>query len=299
MDSMQAVSGYLETIGLQPWVVQVFVIVLTTLIASYLVRVGINRLRRTLGERTKTVWDDSLIDAVSRPAQALIWIVGLAFAVSVAEKATSAPIFGFVGPLRDVAVIAVIAWFLVRFIREAEANLIAARRAAGEPFDRTTFDAIAKLLRLSVIITASLVILQTLGYSVSGVLAFGGIGGIAVGFAAKDMLSNFFGGLVIYLDRPFAVGDWVRSPDRDIEGTVEVIGWRQTIIRTFDSRPLYVPNSAFTNISVENPSRMQNRRIYEYFGVRYQDAAQVEAIVRDVDKMVRSHPGHVMIQVLS
>lgn len=68
---------------------------------------------------------------------------------------------------------------------------------------------------------------------------------------------------MIYFDRPFKVGDWIRSPDRQIEGTVERIGWRMTIIRTFDKRPLYVPNSVFSSIVVENPSRMLNRRIYE------------------------------------
>ena len=95
-------------------------------------------------------------------------------------------------------------------------------------------DAITKLLQMFVIITATLVVLQTLGVSVSGVLALGGIGGLAIGFAAKDLLANFFGGLMLYLDRPFAVGDWIRSPDREIEGDVEQIGWRLTRIRTFD-----------------------------------------------------------------
>ena len=103
-------------------------------------------------------------------------------------------------------------------------------------------------------------------------LTFGGVGGLIVGLAAKDLLSNFFGGMMIYFDRPFKVGDWIRSPDRQIEGTVERIGWRMTIIRTFDKRPLYVPNSVFSSIVVENPSRMLNRRINETFGLRYQDA---------------------------
>lgn len=62
-----------------------------------------------------------------------------------------------------------------------------------------------------------------------------------------------FGGVTIYLDRPFSVGDWIRSPDQEIEGTIEHIGRRRTAIRTFDKRPFYVPNSAFTKISVENP----------------------------------------------
>ena len=132
--------------------------------------------------------------------------------------------------------------------------------------------------------------MQSYGYSISGILAFGGIGGIAVGFAAKDLLANFFGGLMIYLDRPFKVGDWIRSPDKKIEGVVEDIGWRQTIIRTFDKRPLYVPNSTFASISVENPSRMSNRRIYEYIGVRYDDTQQVDAIVAEVKAMLQQHP---------
>ena len=104
-------------------------------------------------------------------------------------------------------VIVVITWFLVRFISQGEQSFIRQRRMAGEEVDQTTADAIDKLLRISVIITSTLVVLQTLGYSISGVLAFGGVGGIALGFAAKDLLANFFGGLMVYLDRPFSVGD--------------------------------------------------------------------------------------------
>ena len=164
--------------------------------------------------------------------------------------------------LRMTAFIVLFAWFINRFIYASELNL-ADKEFYDEPFDPATLSAISKLLRMSVVITTGLVIMQSFGYSVSGILAFGGIGGIAVGFAAKDLLANFFGGLMIYLDRPFAEGDWIRSPDQNIEGTVENIGWRLTRIRTFDQRPLYVPNSIFTHISVENPQRMRNRRIYE------------------------------------
>ena len=145
-------------------------------------------------------------------------------------------------------------------------------------------------MRVSIIITAGLVALQTLGISIAGILAFGGIGGIAISFAAKDLLANFFGGLMIYLDRPFVVGDWVRSPDRNIEGTVEKIGWRLTVIRTFDKRPLYVPNSVFATIAVENPQRMLNRRIYETIGIRYEDAEKMGVIVKGVKEMLLNHP---------
>ena len=149
--------------------------------------------------------------------------------------------------------------------------------------------AVGKLLKAICVILAVLVILQSTGYSISGVLAFGGVGGLAVGFAAKDLLANFFGGLMIYLDRPFKVGDWIRSPDKEIEGTVVKVGWRLTTITTFDKRPLYVPNAFFTTISVQNPSRMSHRRIFETLGVRYSDAARLPVIIEKVKSMLYEH----------
>ena len=131
--------------------------------------------------------------------------------------------------------------------------------------------------------------MPTVGIEITALLAFGGVGGLAVGFAAQDLLSNFFGGLIIYLDRPFTLGDWIRSPDREIEGTVESIGWRVTVVRTFDKRPLYIPNSLFTTLTVENPSRMTNRRIKETIGIRYQDSEKMGVIVADVKAMLESH----------
>lgn len=272
----------------ESWVVQVFVVVFLSLMFDWVQKILMGRLKAKL-ENTRNYWDDSLVKAAAGPVSGLIWIVGLAFAAEIVQENSGAAIFNAINPVRDVGVIVILAWFLVRFIRLAERNIVKHRLEAGEPVDRTTTDAVAKLLRISVVITASLVILQTLGYSISGVLAFGGIGGIAVGYAAKDLLANFFGGLTVYMDRPFDVGDWIRSPDRQIEGTVEKIGWRITCIRTFDKRPLYVPNSVFTTIAVENPSRMTNRRIYETVGIRYDDAGKMSAVVADVRAMLENH----------
>lgn len=271
------------------WILQVFLIVFGALLVDFVQRRIIAHVIKKL-EKTPNLWDDALFESMRRPLSLLIWLVGISIAADVVSAKTPADIFQYVTPVRDVGVIATITWFLVRFIKRAENNIIVSRQSKGEKVDITTLDAITKLLRLSVIITAVLVALQTLGFSISGVLAFGGVGGIAMGFAAKDLLANFFGGLMIYLDRPFSVGDWIRSPDRQIEGTVEQIGWRLTIIRTFDKRPLYVPNATFASIAVENPSRMLNRRIYETIGIRYDDADKMHVIVKDVEAMLKKHP---------
>ena len=281
MELGESFGEYLGTIGLAPWIIEVFVVVFATLLAAFFLKGAFDRIERVL-IKTPTVWDQSFFSAVRLPIRTMVWVVGIAFAIQIIQTETGAAIFEAVEPLRDVTIVGLIAWFLVRFIRTAETNILREKAQREEPLDRATYDAIAKLLRLSVVITAVLVALQTLGYSIAGVLAFGGIGGIAVGFAAKDLLANFFGGLMIYLDRPFAIGDWIRSPDRDIEGTVERIGWRLTVIRTFNQRPLYVPNSVFTKISVENPTRMSHRRINETIGVRYDDIDRVPIILAEI-----------------
>jgi MscS family membrane protein len=267
--------------------VEIFGLVLTALVLGLLV----NRIFRALevrAGRTKTVWDDAFFEACRKPAVWIIWIVGVNFAASIAARRSNSEWYDYIAQANKLAVLFLLTLFLVNFIKRAERNLVHPEYIS-EPLDETTVSAMGKLLRASVIITSVLIGMQLLGYSVSGVLAFGGIGGIAVGFAAKDLLANFFGGLMIYLDRPFSVGDWVRSPDREIEGTVEDIGWRLTRIRTFDKRPLYIPNSVFNTISLENPARMLNRRIYETIGVRYDDFDVVPGIVADVKAMLKAH----------
>lgn len=270
-------------------ILQVFLVVFAVTVANFVLRRVLARLEAR-ARLTTTPWDEALISAARRPVAVLAWIVGLTFAVRIIYDTTAATIFEFYEPLQTVGVIGCITWFLLQFIRNVQESLVARQVARGQVVDRTTVDAIGKLLRVSVLITATLIGLQSLGFSVSGVLAFGGVGGIAVGFAARDLLANFFGGLMVYLDRPFAIGDWIRSPDRNIEGTVEDIGWRVTRIRTFDKRPLYVPNSVFTQVALENPSRMTNRRIFETVGVRYDDFHAVAAIVADIKAMLRAHP---------
>ena len=273
----------------ETWVIQIFVVLLATGIFN-IFQIRLLRKLHDVASHTKTPWDEALVYAIQRPLTLILWVFGISFSCRIIGEETGTTLFEAVPAIRDVLVIALIAMALTRLIQRAEPNLMQAKQAQGKAFDKTTLEAVTKLLRLTVFITSGLVGLQTLGFSVSGVLAFGGIGGMAVGFAAKDMLANFFGGLTIYLDCPFTEGDWIRSPDRNIEGVVERIGWRQTVIRTFDQRPLYVPNASFSSIAVENPSRMRNRRIFETLGIRYQDGDKMREITEEVRYMLRSHP---------
>lgn len=280
------ISQYL---GTETWILQVFLLVFASLMLDFFQRKILKRIEAKI-QVTENLWDDALIHAAVRPVSLFIWIIGVSLAAELVANRTDALVFELIEPARHLGIIVVVGWFLIRLVSATESNYVADRERKGKPVDKTTVDAITKLLRISILITSGLVALQTLGVSISGVLAFGGVGGLAVGLAAKDLLANFFGGLTIYLDRPFSVGDWIRSPDKEIEGTVEHIGWRQTRIRKFDKRPIYVPNSTFTTITVENPSRMTHRRIYETIGVRYDDVDALPVIVAEIETMLREHP---------
>jgi len=275
---------------LSHWILHTFVMVLLTMVAVYFMKRILARLEKNAREKTSTFWDDAIFGALRKPAVALVWILGITAAAEIIRRETGAQIFSVIGLLRELSIIGVIGWFLVGLVDRGQIAYLADRERKGSPADPATVNTLSKLLRLSVLITAALVVLQTLGFSISGVLAFGGIGGVAVGFAAKDLLANFFGGMMIYLDRPFQLGDWINSPDQEIEGVVEDISWRLTRIRTFDKRPLYIPNAAFSTITVVNPSRMTHRRIKETIGIRYEDAGKMAAIVAEVKAMLKAHP---------
>lgn len=269
------------------WVTQIFLISLATVTLNFILMRVIDILDHYI-TRSGTLWDDALLAAARLPVRLVIWVIGLSISINVLRQVSDTAIFAYAPEVRRVAFVIIGALFLTRLIHYVEQNLVDPEKMQ-QPMDETTASAVGKLLRVSVIITAILIIMQTLGYSISGVIAFGGMGGIAVGFAARDMLANFFGALMIYLDQPFKVGDWVCSPDREIEGTVEDIGWRLTRIRTFDKRPLYVPNSIFSNVVVENPSRMLNRRIYEKIGIRYDDWQKMKVITDEVRDYLADH----------
>lgn len=273
----------------EPWraALVIFCLVLGTAVVAFFASRVIAGLEKRFG-KTANLWDDAFLHALRKPIVGFVWLQGVYWAAEIARSYSDAQVFAANGTILKIGVIWLMVWTLQGLIKQGE-YILASPVKMENPLDYTTVTAISKLSRAVVIITALLIVMQSLGYSISGVLAFGGVGGIAVGFAAKDLLANFFGGFIVHLDRPFAVGDWVRSPDRNIEGTVEHIGWRLTTIRTFDKRPLYVPNAVFTTISVENPSRMTNRRISETIGIRYADVSQMAPIIADIRDMLENH----------
>tara|TARA_B110000444_G_scaffold230594_1_gene237947 strand:- start:1205 stop:2314 length:1110 start_codon:yes stop_codon:yes gene_type:complete len=287
-DDFKTLIGWGESFA-NNWLAETIFIIVVASLAHWIIRKLLTRLQQRV-QLTSNEWDNIALQAAIRPLLTAWLGLTLWLLLRIAKDNLQLDLLVHLNRIAACGLIILFGWFLLRLIKEAEEFVVRDRQLADSSTDVATVLAVSKLLRITVWVVMTLILLQNLGISISGLLAFGGIGGIAVGFAAKDLLANFFGSLTIFLDRPFTVGDWIRSPDQEIEGTVEDIGWRLTRIRTFDQRPLYVPNAIFTSISVENPSRMLNRRIFETIGIRYQDKAKLSLIIRGVKKMLEEHP---------
>ena len=245
-----------------------------------------------ISKKTATDFDDIILKSIQKPLTYLIILVSL---ILISEALNSIfQIFEFFDTSKVIYLLIVIlvSWTLLRILNGYYSNksFLKNLKESDDPMVvEQTYEITIRIFKIIVIIITALTLMQEFGLSISGLLAFGGVGGLVIGLAAKDLLSNFFGGLMIFLDRPFKVGEFIKSPDRNIEGIVESIGWRLTVVRTFSKNVLYIPNSAFANIVVENATRMTNRRINQIIGLRYDDLDKIPKIVDDVRIYLESH----------
>ncbi len=271
------------------WMMHVFMVIFLTGLVN-IIKSSLYRRFAVKAAMTANIWDDCVIKASSKPLTLMIWIIGLAMTAEIISLHLHNTLISHaILTGKSALLILVLIWFLINLIKNVEETMIVRGQDHADHVDKTTIRGISQLLRIAVIVSSGLILLDTLGVPTSGVMAAGGLGGIAIGFAAKDLLANIFGGLIIFLDRPFVIGEWIRSSDKNIEGIVENIGWRSTTLRTFDKRLLYVPNGVFSVISIENPSRMSNRRIKTKIGVRYQDVKCIEPMLAAMEDMLNEH----------
>jgi MscS family membrane protein len=288
----QIVAFYLE------WqtIILVFLTVLGSLFVGVVVRTALLRATRRL-HPVRHSWVHGLVAGSATPAQALVWVLGVTVAGQlllqhkVGEVSSDSLLAHGIGPVRDVGIILVVMWFLLRAVGQIQDNLLARSHERGRDLDPTAADAIGKLTKASVVVTAILMLMQALGFSIAGLLAFGGMGGIAVGFAAQSLVANLLGGLTIFASRPFKVGEYIIIPGTELMGGVEHIGWRATRLIGFDCKPFYVPNAMFNTQPVINHTRMTGRRIMEDIHLRYADIDAVPAIVAEGQAMLGGHPG--------
>ena len=236
---------------------------------------------------THKLWDDAISAAVYTPVRIAIWVTALFLIVRSFHIEYEFVFYELVKTIYYLLVLGIIVVFLVAFARHVERNLTSHPK---KKVDLMMVKALARIYYLFISSIFGLVALNVLGIPLSAVIAFGGIGGLAIGFASQDFLANLFGGLMIFIGRPFSIGEVISSPDKSIMGTVEDITWRQVKILTPEKRPIYVPNSLFSTIVIENISRMECRRVMFDLSLRYDDVKKAKTISEEIEAYMRSHP---------
>ncbi|MCH2140516.1 MAG: mechanosensitive ion channel family protein [Phycisphaerales bacterium] len=174
--------------------------------------------------------------------------------------------------------------FCARTVKRTQELLERQAIETESDMDITALQALFGIAVVVVWILGIIVGMQALGMNMSAILTIGGIGSAAFAFASKDVIANFFGGIMVLFNNPFRVGDWVVV--KGVEGGIERIGLYATLIRTSDKRLVYIPNSTFVSSVIENTSKRNNRRLSETIGVRYDDFDSVELVINDVQSLL-------------
>lgn len=234
-------------------------------------------------KRDERGWLIHLDYAAVTPVRVLLWVLLVSFLVDLIAREAG---FAFsVALIRNVAIVLCLAWFLLRWKTVAHRAMVHHRKS----YDPLSMQIAGRLFTIAVVFLSLLIILQLFGLDIGPLIAFGGIGAAALGFASKDVIANFFGGVMLSMTRPFTVGDLIELPEKKVVGYIEEIGWYLTSVRDLQKKPIYVPNWLFSTELIVNQSRMTHRRIEETIGIRYEDIGKVLEIVEGIRTLLKKH----------
>ena len=268
--------------------IQILGIILFVLIFNFFVKALLVNLRTRFDNRHK-VWALSFVTALHVPLTYFVWFVAILCALDTLIFS----LFNFhlsnIHLLLSIGAVLTFGWFLMRWNTQVVQNMMEMSHKHKISLTPSKLDLFSKLATICVIFITLFLLMDVTGRNMQTLIAFGGIGGLALAFASQQVISNFFGGLMIYITQPFTIGEWINLPERKIEGHIEEIGWYLTRIRSFDKRPIYVPNSVFTQTIVITPSRMSHERFYHTIGLRYRDIKVVGSIIESIKLMLLQH----------
>ncbi len=243
-------------------------------------------LAKRFTSKTKVQWDDKIADAIERPvgllAASLFWIASLRILQFSGMMLTVMSLVAQI--ILSIAMI----WIIYKLTEVLTDHLKTLAARSDSALDDHLVPLINRALKIFIVIIGILVMFQNLGINVMSVLAGLGLGGLAFALAARDMCANLFGSVMIFLDRPFSIGDWVLIGEN--EGTVEDIGFRSTRVRTFYNSVISIPNATVANADIDNMGAREFRRIKAFFGLTYDTPPEkMEAFLEGVKNIVEAN----------
>lgn len=250
-----------------------FIFFLFLLFRRLLSKFIINRLK-SLAQLTKNELDDQIISSLEKPIRFIPIVLGIFFAFEYLDLQGGVSELGS-SLIRSMVVINIF-WALVSLIDPLSFIL----KNLEKIFTSMMVDWLLKIIKWALYLLCGATVLEIWGIKVGPIIAGFGLFGVAVALGAQDMFKNLIAGLLIIAEKRFMSGDWIRV-DGVVEGTVEQIGFRSTLVRRFDKAPVYVPNSKLSDSAVTNFSEMTHRRIYWKIGVVYNTNVEQLKQIRD------------------
>ncbi len=195
------------------------------------------------------------------PLKVIITFIGIYIALNIVRDALeiSEGTINLINRIIKILMILLVAKAFGQGLDERDGILNKIQSKTGKEVDETTTKLIMKTIKVAIYVVAGFMVITELGYDISGFIAGLGIGGVVITLAAQDTAKSFIGGIGLFIDKPFKVGDYIKVGQ--YEGTVEEMKFRTTSIRTGENSVLHVPNSEMSISAIINYSEIQTRRI--------------------------------------
>jgi MscS family membrane protein len=276
-------------------------IVLGVLFLRHVIARRFGQALKGLVVRTKTPLDEGLVDLLLPCVRLAVALLGIYIAVQVFFAGEPLPVVPvttidrcrvFFRTVMYLLLLGNVAWALIRIADVGVHGLAKLASARGYTLDETFVPIARRTVKVFVVAIAGLQALDYLEFNavVASLVAAAGVSGLALGLAAQDTLKNFFGSIVLLLDRPFSVGDWIAAGGT--EGIVQTVGLRSTKICTFEKTIVTVPNSSIVDRDINNMTRRPVRRVNTTIGVTYSTKPnQMEELLHRIRSLLQSDPG--------
>lgn len=248
---------------------------------------GLLTILHKLASKSKTEWDQKVIQAISAPIGYIVstgfWYFSLKF---LKLEGIMLTVLTFV---LQVLLSAYIIWLLYKLASVFSDFLVDKDEKENQGMNKQIASLVTRTIKSFIVVFGVLITIQNMGINVMSLLAGLGIGGLAFALAAKDTAANLFGSIMILVDRPFKVGDWVKIGGN--EGTVEEIGLRSTRIRTFYDSVISVPNMDMATTAIDNMGQRKHRRILANLGITYgTPTVKIEAFLEGIKNIIKANP---------
>jgi len=268
------------------WRIDNYIYAILIFLFFQLSRVFLRKLTYYIVKKTANNYDDGILNTLKTPIDFMFIVIGVDVAKSVLYLSPTVDLF--LDHIVRTGFIVILFLGLINILNHLSINIYKITNRFGDKISPDVANFVVKSIRFFIIIIGFIVVLQEWGYNVSGFLASMGLVGMAFALAAKDTAANLFGSLVIFTDKPFRIGDWIKTPE--VEGTIETIGIRSTKIRTFAQAQVTVPNGTLANSAILNWSRMGKRRVKMNLGLVYDTpATTIQKIIDDIKTMLQNH----------